>query len=50
MALVSLPPRSRYLLLKPENAARAAEAAPLRRLESVPERGLYLNETAECEE
>lgn len=50
MALVSLPPRSRYLLLKPENAARAAETAPLRRLESLQERGLYLNETAECEE
>lgn len=50
LALVSLPPRSRYLLLKPENAARAAEAAPLRRLENLPERSLYLNETAECDE
>ncbi|MBC6936157.1 MAG: hypothetical protein DWB42_09985 [Chloroflexi bacterium] len=50
MALVGLPPRSRYLLLKPENAARAVETAPLRRLESLPERDLYLNETAECAE
>jgi hypothetical protein len=50
MEQVILPPKSRYLLIRPENAARLAASAPLRHLESLPGRDLYLNENVECGE